>query len=122
MISKENLEKLKELAETEDCSIHWFSEYNIALDEAIKELERKQELANKIKQILDKYEHMEANEDSAVNLFMEVKELLKTDKQKGIKKMSNKIVDGVELLRMIRDGEIKERNQNKMGKLEFSSC
>lgn len=79
-MKKENLEILKQLAETQDCSIHWFSEYNIALDEAIKELERKQELPNKIKQILDKYEHMEANEDSAVNLFMEVKELLKTDK------------------------------------------
>ena len=27
--------------------------------------------------------------------------------------MSNKIIDGVELLRMMRDGELKERNTNK---------
>ena len=66
MISKENLEILKELAETRDCSIHWNSEYNIALDEAIRELERKQELPNKIKQILDKYEHMVANENDYI--------------------------------------------------------
>ena len=39
MISKKSLEILKQLAETEDCSIHWNSEYNIALNEAIKELE-----------------------------------------------------------------------------------
>ena len=38
-MKKENLEILKELAETRDCSIHWNSTYNIALDEAIKELE-----------------------------------------------------------------------------------
>lgn len=42
-MDKRNLEILKELAETRDCSIHWFSEYNIALDEAIKELEAKGE-------------------------------------------------------------------------------
>lgn len=41
MISKENLEILKELRDTRDCSIHWNSEYNIALDEAIKELEER---------------------------------------------------------------------------------
>ena len=40
-MKKENLEILKELAETRDCSIHWRSEYNIALDEAIRELEYK---------------------------------------------------------------------------------
>ena len=40
MISKKNLNILKELAETRDCSIHWYSAYNIALNEAIKELER----------------------------------------------------------------------------------
>lgn len=34
----------------------------------------------------------------------------KKDKEKN---MSNKIVDGVELLRMIRDGELKERNKYK---------
>ena len=39
MISKKSLEILKQLAETRDCSIHWYSEYNIALREAIKELE-----------------------------------------------------------------------------------
>ena len=39
MMKKENLEILKQLAETQDCSIHWYSEYNIALNEAIKELE-----------------------------------------------------------------------------------
>lgn len=39
-MKKENLKILKELAETRDCSIHWHSEYNIALDEAIKELEK----------------------------------------------------------------------------------
>lgn len=39
-MKKEHLEKLKELAETRDCSIAWRSEYNIALDEAIKELEK----------------------------------------------------------------------------------
>lgn len=38
-MKERNLEILKELAETRDCSIHWHSEYNIALDEAIKELE-----------------------------------------------------------------------------------
>lgn len=42
-MDKKNLEILKELAGTRDCSIHWFSEYNIALDEAIKELEAKGE-------------------------------------------------------------------------------
>lgn len=42
-MDKRNLEILKMLAETRDCSIHWFSEYNIALDEAIKELEGKNE-------------------------------------------------------------------------------
>lgn len=40
MISNKNLNILKELAETRDCSIHWYSAYNIALNEAIKELER----------------------------------------------------------------------------------
>ena len=35
--------------------------------------------------------------------------------------MSNKIVDGVELLRMIRDGELKERNKIKMGSMGFVS-
>lgn len=54
MISKESLEKLKELAETRDCSIHWRSEYNIALDEAIKELESENILAEKIN--LDYYQ------------------------------------------------------------------
>lgn len=39
MISNKNLNILKELAETRDCSIHWYSAYNIALNEAIKELE-----------------------------------------------------------------------------------
>jgi hypothetical protein len=39
MISEKSLNILKELAETRDCSIHWYSDYNIALDEAIKELE-----------------------------------------------------------------------------------
>ena len=39
-MKKENLNILKELAETRDCSIHWRSAYNIALDEAIKELEK----------------------------------------------------------------------------------
>ena len=39
MISEKSLNILKELAETRDCSIHWYSAYNIALDEAIKELE-----------------------------------------------------------------------------------
>ena len=53
MMKKENLEILKQLAETQDCSIHWYSEYNIALNEAIKELEKEKELTNKIKQILD---------------------------------------------------------------------
>lgn len=43
MISKESLDILKELAETRDCSIHWRSAYNIALDEAIRELEAKGE-------------------------------------------------------------------------------
>lgn len=38
-MKKENLEILKELAETEDCSIAWNSEYNIALREAIEEIE-----------------------------------------------------------------------------------
>ena len=32
------------------------------------------------------------------------------------------VVDGVELLRMIRDGEIKERNTNKMWKQRLNSC
>jgi len=45
MISKKSLEILKQLAETEDCSIHWFSEYNIALDEAINELDIKEKSA-----------------------------------------------------------------------------
>ena len=36
--------------------------------------------------------------------------------------MSNKIVDGIELLRMVRDGELKERNKDKMGRMEFRSC
>ena len=40
MISRKSLKILKELADTRDCSIHWFSEYNMALDEAIKELEK----------------------------------------------------------------------------------
>lgn len=39
MISEKSLNILKELAETRDCSIHWRSEYNIALNEAIEELE-----------------------------------------------------------------------------------
>ena len=39
-MEKEHLDILKELAETRDCSIHWRSEYNIALDKAIKELEK----------------------------------------------------------------------------------
>ena len=30
-----------------------------------------------------------------------------------MKEVINMIVDGVELLRMIRDGELKERNKNK---------
>ena len=42
-MDKENLKILKELAETRDCSIHWRSEYNIALNKAIKELEAKGE-------------------------------------------------------------------------------
>ena len=47
MISEKSLNILKELAETRDCSIHWYSDYNIALDEAIKELEgnRKDEIS-----------------------------------------------------------------------------
>ncbi len=49
MISKENLKILKELAETRDCSIHWNSEYNIALDEAIKELESEKISVEEIK-------------------------------------------------------------------------
>ena len=39
-MNKDYLEVLKELAATRDCSIHWFSEYNIALDSAIKEIEK----------------------------------------------------------------------------------
>ena len=38
MISEQSLEILKQLAETQDCSIHWNSEYNIALDEVIQKL------------------------------------------------------------------------------------
>ena len=40
MISENSLNILKELADTRDCSIHWRSEYNIALDKAIEELEK----------------------------------------------------------------------------------
>ena len=40
MISKENLEILKQLADTRDCSIPWNSTYNIAIREAIEELEK----------------------------------------------------------------------------------
>lgn len=39
-MKERNLEILKELAETRDCSIHWRSEYNIALNEVLKELEK----------------------------------------------------------------------------------
>ena len=40
MISEKSLKILKQLAETEDCSIHWYSTYNIAIREAIEELEK----------------------------------------------------------------------------------
>ena len=40
MISEKSLNILKELAETRDCSIHWHSSYNIAIREAIEELEK----------------------------------------------------------------------------------
>lgn len=42
-MDKKNLEILKMLAETRDCSIPWNSSYNIAIREAVKELEEEGE-------------------------------------------------------------------------------
>lgn len=40
MISEKSLNILKMLADTRDCSIPWNSTYNIAIREAIEELEK----------------------------------------------------------------------------------
>ena len=45
-MDKRNLEILKMLAETRDCSIPWNSSYNIAIREAVKELEEREEKNN----------------------------------------------------------------------------
>ena len=71
-MKERNLEILKQLAETQDCSIHWYSEYNIALDEAIKELEISEE---------DEEIDIQSIEHKKLNIIQEV--LGKCDLWKG---------------------------------------
>lgn len=39
-MNSKSLEILKELAATEDCSIHWNSDYNMALNDILNELKK----------------------------------------------------------------------------------
>lgn len=55
---------------------------NIKLKKQIEQLESdKQDLIEKLEEILEKYEHEIASEESAINLYTEIKEIAKGEKE-----------------------------------------
>ena len=50
----------------------------IKLNNALKYIEELETRDKKISEILDKYEHIEANEDSALSLYSDIKEIMKS--------------------------------------------
>lgn len=84
MLSKEEIEKdikrCKELIKVEHAN--WIGISNqLAIAHILEHIEQLETDKQKLIEILDKYEHVEANEDNAVSMYAEFKEILKGEKE-----------------------------------------
>lgn len=84
MISKEEIEEAKKRLQkkydkAEDYKIEQvFLTYDFhAIGIFLRYIEQLETRDKKISEILDKYEHIEANEDSALSLYSDIKEIMK---------------------------------------------